>query len=454
VTRSSTGPGGARRLAAIAAVVLLLAVIVDTLLRVVTDPLRVLVQLVLFIVILAAGWIGLTRTGGRRMVAVAVVLVAVVALVVVVVGGEDHLLVSLALRIVGLVVAVALARYALGSTLGALARSETPGTPVGPATRGVLFMNLKSGGGKAERFHLVDECTRRGIRPVVLEAGMDWVQTVRDVAASGVDVLGMAGGDGSQAMVGAVAAELGLPMVVVPAGTRNHLALDLGLDRDDVVGALDAYGEAVERTMDLGDLNGHVFVNNVSLGLYAAIVRSPDYRDAKVDTTLATLPQVLGPDTEPFDLRFAGPDDVERRGAHVIQVSNNPYGTTAGALTSRPRLDTHQLGVVALVLGESGGAASFLAALATGHPERFEGLTSWESPTFEVTSDGPIDIGLDGETMAMDPPLHLSIRPSPVRVRLPKHAIGYSPAARVLGWSASLAELWQVILGHPTRFDS
>ena len=97
---------------------------------------------------------------------------------------------------------------------------------------------------------------------------------MRDVAASGVDVLGMAGGDGSQAMVGTVAAEVGLPMVVVPAGTRNHLALDLGLDRDDVVGALDAYGEAVERTMDLADVNGHVFVNNVSLGLYAAIVRS------------------------------------------------------------------------------------------------------------------------------------------------------------------------------------
>ena len=157
---------------------------------------------------------------------------------------------------------------------GALKRSETEGTPVPAATRGVLFMNLKSGGGKAERFHLVDECTRRGIQPVVLEPGQDWLQVVRDVAASGVDVLGMAGGDGSQAMVGTVAAEMGLPMVVVPAGTRNHLALDLGLDRNDVVGALDGYGEAVERTMDLADVNGHVFVNNVSLGLYAAIVRS------------------------------------------------------------------------------------------------------------------------------------------------------------------------------------
>ena len=451
---SGIRPRGLRRLAAIAALVLLVAVVVDTLLRVVADPLRVLLQLLLLIVLLAGAWIAVTRTGARRVIAAAVAVGAIVALVVVVVGAEDHLLVSLAVRIIGLVVAVGLARYALGTTMGALERGETAGTPVPAATRGVLFMNLKSGGGKAEQFHLVDECTRRGIQPVVLEAGMDWVQTVRDVAASGVDVVGMAGGDGSQAMVGAVAAELGLPMVVVPAGTRNHLALDLGLDRDDVVGALDAYDEAVERTMDLGDLNGHVFVNNVSLGVYAAIVRSPAYRDAKVDTTLATLPQALGPNTKPFDLRFTGPDGVEHRGAHLIQISNNPYGTTAGGLTSRPRLDTHQLGIVALVLGESGGAASFLAALAIGHPERFEGLTSWDAPTFEVTSDAPIDIGLDGETMSMDPPLHLSIRPDPVRVRLPKHAIGYSPAARVLGWGEAVAGLWEVILGHPTRFDT
>ena len=137
---------------------------------------------------------------------------------------------------------------------------------------------------------------------------------MRDVAATGVDVIGMAGGDGSQAMVGTVAAEFGLSiMAVVPAGTRNHLALDFGIDRDDVVGALDAYGAAGRTRLDLADVNGHVFVNNVSLGLYAAVVRSPEYRDAKVDTTLATLPQVLGPDTEAFDLRFTGPDGKGHR---------------------------------------------------------------------------------------------------------------------------------------------
>jgi diacylglycerol kinase family enzyme len=425
--------------------VLVVVVVVVTIVRVTSDPLRAVVGLLLLVALLAACWFGLTRTGPERVIAVVAGVVVLVAMAAVVIGADGVAFVSLVLRIVALVVAVPLARFALGTTVGALEQAETPGTPVPAATRGVLFMNLKSGGGKAERFHLVDECTRRGIRPVVLGAGMDWLQTVRDVAAGDVDVLGMAGGDGSQAMVGTVAAELGLPMVVVPAGTRNHLALDLGLDRDDVVGALDAYGEAVERTMDLADLNGHVFVNNVSLGLYAAIVRSPDYRDAKVDTTLATLPQLLGPDTEPFDLRFTGPDGTEHRAAHVIQISNNPYGKGA----SRPRLDTHQLGVIALVLDTGRrGPAPFLAAVASGHPERFEGLTSWTTPTFEVTSGTTVDIGLDGESMAMEPPLRFSIRRNPVRVRLPGHAIGYSPAARVLGWRESARQLFQVMLGR------
>lgn len=445
-------PARTRRLAAIGAIVLIAAIVVGTLVRVASDPLRVLFELVLLVVLVAAAWIALTRARIKRVAAVIVAAAALAALIASVVGAPGALGVSLVVRIGGVVLAVALAKFALGHTIVALKLSETPGTPVGPAKSGVLFMNLRSGGGKAERFHLVDECRRRGIEPVVLEPGQDWLRIVRERAASGeVDVLGMAGGDGSQAMVGTVAAEFGLPMVVVPAGTRNHLALDLGLDRDDVVGALDAYGEAVEREMDLADVNGHVFVNNVSLGLYAAIVRSPEYRDAKVETTLATLPQVLGPATEPFDLRFTGLDGVEQRGAHVIQISNNPYGSTAAGAGSRPRLDTHELGVIALVLGERGGAARFLAALATGHPERFGGLTSWTTPTFEVTSDGPIELGLDGETQLMDPPLRFSIRPTSVRVRLPLSAIGYSPAALSPGWRESLRQLWGIALDRPTQ---
>ncbi len=445
---------GAGRVAAIASIVLVALVVVATLTRGLDEPLRVIAHLVLLMVLLESLWVALTRASTRRFIALLVAAAALIGLAVLIATAEGWLVVSMLVRIAALLAAIALAKYALGTTAAALKAAEVAGTPVPPAKRGVLFMNLKSGGGKAERFHLVDECRRRGIEPVVLQSGEDWLQRVRDVAKSGVDVLGMAGGDGSQAMVGTVAAEFDLPMVVVPAGTRNHLALDLGLDRDDVVGALDAYGDAVERRLDLADVNGHVFVNNVSLGLYAAIVRSPEYRDSKVDTTLATLPQVLGSGTEPFDLRFTGPDDEFHHGAHVIQISNNPYGVTAAGRGSRPRLDTGQLGVIALVLGAQGGAPAFLAALATGHPERFPGYAEWATPTFEVTSDAPIELGLDGETQVMDAPLRFSIRSTQVRVRLPHHAIGLSPAARSLGWRQSLRELWSVALGRPSRFQA
>ena len=116
-------------------------------------------------------------------------------------------------------------------------------------------MNPRSGGGKAQRFHLEDECRRRVIEPIVLRPGDELLQLANAAVDRGADVIGMAGGDGSQALVASVAAARGIPMVVVPPGTRNRRALDLGLDRDDVAGALDAFGEALERRMDLADVN-------------------------------------------------------------------------------------------------------------------------------------------------------------------------------------------------------
>lgn len=454
MTETQNRPSVPRRIAAAVAPLLVVAVVVVTLAVIAENPLRFVLQLALLGVLLAAGWAVLTRDGQARRLASLAALLTIGLLLLTLLAAEGPVVVSLVVRIAVLLGAVGVGRYALGSTTRALVETETRGRPVPPARRGVLFMNLKSGGGKAERFDLPGECRKRGIEPVILEPNQDWLAIVRQTAASGVDVLGMAGGDGSQAMVGTVAAELDLPMVVVPAGTRNHLALDLGIDRNDVVGALDAYGEAVERDLDLADLNGQVFVNNVSLGVYAAIVRSPEYRDNKRDTTLATLPQVLGPDSEPFDLRFTGPDGEERRGAHVIQISNNPYGETLTGSTSRPRLDTRRLGITSIVLEPPpAGPKAFLAALATGRPDRYPGYASWAAPTFEVTSDGPIDIGLDGETLSMDPPLRFSIRPDPVRVRLPRRAIGYSPAARAIGTTEALRQLWGVVLGRPTQFD-
>jgi diacylglycerol kinase family enzyme len=452
VKASAETPGTRQRLAAVAAIVLVALVLAASVASIADDLRRSLVQGPLLLVAMFAAWYALTRVHGRRVIGIVVCLAALAGIVGFAFVEEGNVFLLALLRIVLVLFAVALARFALARDIRSLTTSETPGVPVPAAARGVLIVNAKSGGGKAERFHLVDECRKRGIEPVVLRPGDDMLRLAREAIDRGADVIGMAGGDGSQALVASVAAERGVPMVVVPAGTRNHLALDLGLDREDVVGALDAFGEARERRMDLADVNGRVFVNNVSLGLYAAIVRSPEYRDAKVDTTLATLPKVLGPHTQPFDLRFTGPDGERHEGAHLIQISNNPYGDTktVDSISTRPRLDTKRLGVLALEIGDDRAAAAFLAAIAARRPERFAGFTSWTPETFEVTSGSPIDVGLDGESLSMDSPLCFSIRKEALHVRLPEHAIGYSPAARSVDWRSACRGVWQTAFGKGT----
>jgi diacylglycerol kinase family enzyme len=338
-------------------------------------------------------------------------------------------------------------RFRAGRQAAAGTGPQQPGRAVPPAGDAVLLINPRSGDGKAERVGLVGECRARGIEPVLLDRGQDVVALAEATVADGAEVIGMAGGDGSLALVADVAARHAVPMVVVPAGTRNHLAMDLGLDRGDVAGALDAYGAAVERAVDLGDFNGRPFVNNVSLGLYAEIIRSPAYRDAKVDTTLNALPGLLGPGSRPFDLRFAEPAGIPHTGAHVVQVSNNSYGRTVGSLASRPRLDSGRLGVIALQLPEGPPEPAVLAAIAAGRPDRLPGFAAWEAPAFEVDSGGLVDAGVDGEALRLAPPLRFTIRPGALRVRLPRHASGLSPAAREQRARARLRGL----VGSPRR---
>jgi hypothetical protein len=188
----------------------------------------------------------------------------------------------------------------------------------------VLFYNPRSGGGKAEKFHLADEARTRGFEPIELKRGTDLEQLVRGAVVDGADALAMAGGDGSQAVVAMVAAEQDLPYACIPAGTRNHFALDLGVDRDDVIGALDAFVGGRERRVDLAEVNGRVFVNNVSIGLYAEAVQREGYREAKLRTILDTLPD-LGPEGKGLDLRWTGPGGHEHSSGTAILVSNNRY---------------------------------------------------------------------------------------------------------------------------------
>jgi diacylglycerol kinase family enzyme len=439
---------------AVVAFVAVAAVIAIAVVVLARHPLWLVAAIACLAVAIGAAAYAITRTGTRRLVASVVAAVGLATPIVLMIArGRFLLLILVLVVLVG--VASAATRYALGRDMASLKSGPTPGVVVEPAARPVLVMNPWSGGGKVERFGLVGEARRRGIEPIVLEPGDDLLQLADEAVARGADVLGMAGGDGSQALVAGVAMRHDVAFVCVPAGTRNHLAMDLGLDRDDLVGALDAFGDAVERRIDLALIGDRVFVNNASIGLYAKVVQSPAYRSRKVTTALEMLPTMLGPDAAPFDLQFTGPDGTEQTSAHLILVSNGRYELgRAEGFGSRRRMDAGTLGIVAATFQSPNEVTKLGRRQPTGRTARPRGWLEWSDVSFEVRSGGPVEVGIDGESMVLDPPIRFRTVPGALRVRIPSHAPGHSPAAAAptTGWSAITA-LLQTAAGRPVTID-
>ncbi|PWE10464.1 diacylglycerol kinase [Streptomyces sp. BSE7F] len=333
------------------------------------------------------------------------------------------LLVSLALW--GL--AVWSGRYALRGTGGHTPARERR---LPPPRKPVLIMNPRSGGGKVGRFRLREKAERLGARVVLLEPGQqhDVTELARRAVADGADLLGAAGGDGTQALVAAVAAEHDVPFLVISAGTRNHFALDLGLDRGDPAACLDALTDGVELRVDLGFAGDQPFVNNASFGAYAAIVQSPAYRDDKIGTSLEMLPDLLTGQQGPRLLVRAG--DSTLTAPQAVLVSNNPYRTgDPFGLGRRERLDSGTLGVLGVKVE---GAISAAALLLNPDPA---GLTVLTAPEVVIEADrDEIEAGVDGEAMVLPAPVHCRIAPGALRVRVPRKRPGVAPAPPRLDW--------------------
>jgi diacylglycerol kinase family enzyme len=423
-----------RRLAAVFALAAGVATLALAVAVAISEFPRGLVLLGCALVAGAFAWYGLIRRGIARTVSLIVAGTAVtVAVGLIVVGGSRFLEL---LVVVGLLVSLAAARATLGVHV------DLPSAP--SPRRPVLFFNPRSGGGKAERFALAKEARDRGIEPIELKPGDDLEVLVRGAVERGADGLAMAGGDGSQAVVAAIAAELGLPYACVPAGTRNHFALDLGVDREDVVGALDAFVDGGQRRVDLAEVNGRVFVNNVSLGLYAVAVQRDGYRDAKIRTVLDTVPDVLGHGGSGIDMRWTGPGGHEHHAGAAVLVSNNRYrlGRAVGSGT-RPRIDDGLLGVI--VVGPPSGRDRSRNPL---HPP----LREWSAPTFEIDSDKPVPAGIDGEALVLDAPLKFRIRPGVLWVHIARKHPGASPSATAPeGIRAGVVELARLAWGHQNK---
>jgi diacylglycerol kinase family enzyme len=358
------------------------------------------------LVALAAGWYGALRRGVLRVIGWAVAVAAVAAGLILLVTNDPLVMAAV---VVAAVAALALARAAFSS------HAHLPTAP--SPSRPVLFVNPRSGGGKAQHVHLAEQARERGIEVVELTPGATLESLIDAALARGADALAMAGGDGSQAIVAAAAAREGLPYACIPTGTRNHFALDLGVDRDDPVGALDAFVGGGERRVDLAKVNGRVFVNNVSLGLYAEAVQHSSYRGAKLRTLLDTVPDVAGPSAQLPPIRWSGSDQVPKSGGLALLISNNPYrlGRAVGSGT-RPRMDTGRLGVA--VIGRRAGDDGGLLRLST-------------EPTVEVDSEQPVAAGIDGESAMLDVPVRFEIVPGALRVRIAARHPGQSPSAAI-----------------------
>ena len=404
---------------ALAAAVALAAVLVLFLLR---NGVYLVIGLVGFVVAVWGGWWLVTQRMPRRLVGVVALVLGAALLVVSILraGNEDLLsLVLFAAALVLLAVTVVAAQAALADYL----RTTALATPqhVAPPHRAVLLCNPWSGGGKVQKFGLVAGAQALGVETISLEHGLDLEDLARGAVAEGADCLGMAGGDGSQALVASIAVEQRLPFVCVSAGTRNHFALDLGLDRKDPRKSLRAFTDAVERRVDYATVNGRFFVNNVSLGVYASIVQQQGYRDAKRETTRRMLPEMLGDHEQPFDLQFVTPDGQEVDGSFLIMVSNNPYVLGPSLdVSQRRRLDTGRLGVFAVSATTGGQAADVVTSALAGRTSPNGSSFRFECETFEVRSrSGKAYAGIDGEALELETPLVFEIHPAGLRMLVP-----------------------------------
>ena len=374
------------------------------------------------VTVAAIYWFLISR-GVLRWCALALAVLA--PLVLVVLHIQAGLLLEMVLSIALAFVALVCARAALRE------RGEGKAMPEHPAPawqHAFLVMNPRSGGGKVVKFDLQRKAEELGAEVALLEGPgpVDVDALARQAVERGADLLGVAGGDGTQALVAGIAAEHNLPFLVISAGTRNHFALDLGLDREDPTGCLDALRDGVELHVDLGKINGRTFVNNASFGVYAEVVQSPAYRDDKAGTVLEMLPDLIRGDK---GARLRAQADAETvDGPQAVLVSNGPYGSNdLAGLGRRTRLDRGVLGAVAI------SAASTREAVGLLRRATKRGLIQRAAAEVVVDADVPeIPVGVDGEALLMSTPVRCTVEPRALRVLVPRNRPGVPPAQPAL----------------------
>ncbi len=260
-----------------------------------------------------------------------------------------------------------------------------------------LIVNPRSGTGSPSADELHDAARERGIEVYFLEEGDHLPEVARRADA---DMLGMAGGDGSLGAVAGVAIAQDIPFVCIPFGTRNHFARDIGLDRDDPIGALAAF-EGEERRIDVGRVGGQLFLNNVSLGLYALLVHRREHGRRRREALARLRALALTVKDRRRHQRFTIDGKPVR--ARLALVANNSYNLDLLSLGERKRVDE---GLLHLYI-----------------PHGFRRITWEERSCTELEIGSPLPrlrAAVDGEPMELETPLRFEIEPRALRLLLPR----------------------------------
>jgi diacylglycerol kinase family enzyme len=284
-----------------------------------------------------------------------------------------------------------------------------------------LLVNPSSGDGCAERVGLVDAARGLGIEVHVLSEGENTTDLARAAVDDGADAIGAASGDGSLGPLAAVAVERDVPFVCIPAGTRNHFALDLGLDRDDPLAALAAF-TGTERRIDVGMVGDRMFLNNVSLGAYAKAVAEPDYRERKLTASRRIMRRLRKGEEPGAPVTFTDPDGHVFRNVPVLFVGNNCYEVGSGpGLLSRDGLDRGILQVSVLRAVTRVGVVRAVVRVILRRPTTTADWAQWETSSLHVDSaEDVLPVAIDGESIELAPPLEFRLRRGALRVLVPR----------------------------------
>jgi diacylglycerol kinase family enzyme len=272
----------------------------------------------------------------------------------------------------------------------------------------VLIINPGSGGGKAQKIGLASAATGLGIETIVRKKGEKIPDLANRAVDRGADHLLIAGGDGSQARVANVAIKRGVAFSCIPSGTRNHFAMDLGLDRSNPKKALSAAFDGVEFRVDVGRVAKRLFVNNVSFGFYAEAIADPDYRTHKAKS-IADAAAASSEHPEK-GVSVTAPDGTVHDNIGMLLASNNPYQYIGPPdFAGRAALDT---GLVGVIMADRSAAGP--SGLNRGE------IKEWTTPKLTIESaEKKVPVGIDGSLHKVKAPIDVEIDRAALRVVLP-----------------------------------